>query len=267
MASPRISVIMPVYNTAAFLEEAIKSIIQQTFKDFELIIINDGSTDISEVIISSFNDNRIRYYKNDKNEGLVYTLNRGIDLASAEWIARMDGDDISLPLRFEKQWDYVISHAEVQVLATTVMLINEQGQKQGIWKDDVLAISPTEIRSYLPKNNCIAHPTVFIRTELLRKYRYNILQPQSEDYDLWLRLTSDAISINKLKEPLLLHRILSSSFTRSSKMNSFQKLALTKYQFARAAMKSGEGNLFVYRTLFNSCLDAIKGQLKNMVGK
>jgi glycosyltransferase involved in cell wall biosynthesis len=262
MPSPGVSVIMPVYNTSKYLGDAIQSILQQTFTNFEFIIINDGSSDDSERIILSFNDPRIRYLKNDENKGLVYTLNRGIDHAKAEWIARMDGDDLSRPDRFEKQWSYLREHPSVEILATTVTLINEDGKPAGKWNDDASAISALEIAKKLPQNNCIGHPTVFIRTSLLKKYRYNAEQSLSEDYDLWLRLAADGVLIHKLDQPLVEHRILTSSFTRSQKLNVFQKLAKVKYEFATKAISQGKRNAFVYKTLLFSRLDAIRGWLK-----
>src|SRR5215218_8078213 len=98
---PKISVILPVYNAEKYLKAAIDSILNQTFPDFELLIINDGSSDGSEKIIKSYTDNRIVYVKNGENSGLINTLNKGIDLATGEFIARMDGDDIAVPERFE----------------------------------------------------------------------------------------------------------------------------------------------------------------------
>jgi glycosyltransferase involved in cell wall biosynthesis len=103
MNAPEISIVLPAYNCEAFLTEAIESILNQTLKDFELIIINDGSTDKTEDVVKSFSDARIIYLKNETNSGLVYTLNKGIDIAKGKYIARMDGDDISLPTRLAKQ--------------------------------------------------------------------------------------------------------------------------------------------------------------------
>ena len=100
---PLITVLMPVYNGEKYLQQAIESILKQTFTDFEFLIINDGSTDNSENIILSYDDSRIRYIKNEENLRLIRTLNKGIELAKGKYIARMDCDDISLPYRFEKQ--------------------------------------------------------------------------------------------------------------------------------------------------------------------
>ena len=96
---PKVSVLLPVYNAEKYLQEAIDSILRQTFTDFELLLINDGSTDGSEEVIRQYHDDRIVYIKNDGNKGLIYTLNRGIEAAKGTYIARMDADDVSLPER------------------------------------------------------------------------------------------------------------------------------------------------------------------------
>ena len=100
---PKITVLMPVYNAGKYLREAIDSILNQSFSDFEFLIINDGSTDNSKNIIESYNDQRIKFIENDKNSGVIFSLNRGLDLAKGGYIARMDADDISLRDRLKIQ--------------------------------------------------------------------------------------------------------------------------------------------------------------------
>jgi glycosyltransferase involved in cell wall biosynthesis len=125
---PRISVVMSVYNGEKYLRQAIESILQQTYTDFEFIIIDDGSTDSSREIIQSYDDKRIRLVINEQNIGLTKSLNKGIRLAKGEFIARMDADDISLPQRFEKQVAYLDSHPEVGVLGTYANIIDHRGK-------------------------------------------------------------------------------------------------------------------------------------------
>src|SRR5688500_8514963 len=109
---PLVSVLMPVYNAEAYVSEAIQSILQQTYKNFEFLIINDGSTDNSEKLINTFSDSRIRYIRNSENIKLVATLNKGIDLSVGKYLVRMDADDISLPERLQKQVDFMETHPE-----------------------------------------------------------------------------------------------------------------------------------------------------------
>lgn len=122
---PEISVVMPVFNASRFLKEAIDSILQQTFTDFEFIIIDDCSTDNSVDIIKSYNDGRIRLYLNEKNGGISYTLNKGIKLANSKWIARMDSDDICYPERLQKQYDFILQHPDGDLFSCWVNVVDQ----------------------------------------------------------------------------------------------------------------------------------------------
>ena len=125
---PEITVLMPVYNGEKYLRPAIESILNQTFSDFEFLIINDGSTDNSESIILSYKDERIRYVKNENNLKLIKTLNKGIDLARGKYIARMDADDISLPTRLEREIEYMESHPECGLVSVFPYVMSESGK-------------------------------------------------------------------------------------------------------------------------------------------
>lgn len=261
---PLVSIILPAYNCAPYLRAAIDSILQQTFTHFECIIINDGSIDNTETIILSYTDQRIVYVKNDANNGLIYSLNRGLATAKGKYIARMDGDDIALPTRLQKQYNYLQSNQQVDVLATQVSLIDENDQDIGFWHEDIKHSTVYSIRNYLPVNNCIAHPTIMARKEILLRYMYKQNQKLSEDYDLWLRVAGDGVAIDKLPEPLLLHRILKTSFTRTQKVNVFFKLANVKMIFVKDSLAAGKLNTFIFRVLIYSILDRIKGTGKNI---
>ena len=180
---PRISVVMPVYNAAPYLRMAIDSVLMQTYKNFEFIIINDGSTDNSADIIREYKDARIVFVDNEENMGLVSVLNTGLDLARGEFIARMDADDISLPNRFAKQLAYLRRHRRVGVLGTAFY----------IFGGGVSCISTKPKRPTLHdmlKTCPIGHPTVMMRKSVLDKYklRYDGRYRHAEDYELWLRM-------------------------------------------------------------------------------
>ncbi|RYZ27160.1 MAG: glycosyltransferase [Chitinophagaceae bacterium] len=260
---PVVSVILPVYNAEAYLKEAIDSILAQTFADFELLVINDGSTDDSESIINAYTDERIRHLKNDRNRGLVFSLNRGVNEAKGIFLARMDADDIALPERFAKQLHYLQTN-KTDIVATCVQLIDNAGHSLPDWQEDRDRISPDEIRRYLPINNCIAHPTVMGRTALFQQYPYLSKQKYSEDYDLWLRLLAGGNYIHKIEEPLLLYRVLPTSFTRSKKTNLFYGLAKVKFQFVRQQAKRGNLNTFVLSVFVYACLDLLKAAGKEI---
>lgn len=259
MPAPAISIVMPFYNAAPFLAEAVKSMLNQTFSDFEFIIINDGSTDGSEKIIQSFSDKRIKYILNPENMGLVYSLNKGLEAAEGALIARMDGDDISLPDRLKRQYEYLRMHPDADLVASQVQLINENGQHTGFWKEDRENSSPELIREYLAINNCIAHPTILAKAGIIKKLGYRAAQGQAEDYDLWLRWISAGKTIHKVNEVLLQHRILPNSFTRKRQKNVFYKLAATKIRFATHELGQLHVNLFVVRTFMFAISDTIKG--------
>ena len=192
---PDISVIMPVYNGGLYLKEAINSILSQSFKNFELIILNDASTDNSEEVIVSFSDKRIHYVKNESNVGLIKTLNKGLSLAQGKFIARMDQDDISLPNRFQKQINFLNHHPEINVVSSKLIFIDEKGNDKDYWNDDYETTTIDEIKNYMPKLNCIGHPTVMVRAETMKYFGYNKLLEYSEDWGLWLTLLSNGYVI------------------------------------------------------------------------
>ncbi len=202
---------MPVYNAERFLAEAIDSILNQTYKDFEFIIINDGSTDRSEEIIKSYHDDRIVYVKNGKNLKLIKTLNKGIDLARGKFIARMDADDVSLPDRFERQMKVFEEHPEIDFINGRAYNINEAGESIG--QEWYGPVQPDTIR-YINVFCCIiCHPSVMIKASLLKAYKYsdNKMALHTEDYDLWARLLIDKHSCYSMKIPVLKYRIVSNS--------------------------------------------------------
>ena len=184
--NPKISVIMSVYNGEKYLREAIESILNQTFTDFEFIIVNDGSTDNSLEIIKSYNDERIKIINNEKNIGLTKSLNKALAQARGEYIARQDADDISLPSRFEEQIKYLEEHPDVVLLGTSSYNIDESGKIIG--KKIALA-KPT--MGNLFKENQFIHGSVMFKKEVVDELGYyNELFNYSQDYELWLRIAN-----------------------------------------------------------------------------
>jgi glycosyltransferase involved in cell wall biosynthesis len=262
MTTPAVSIVMPFFNPGAYLAEAIDSMLAQDFTDFELLLLNDGSTDDSEALVRRYHDPRIRYLPSDRNRGLVFTLNRGLDEARAPLIARMDGDDIALPQRLRLQVDYMHAHPEADLVAAFVELMDAQGKSMGYWKEEHSHSQPEDIKSYLTTNNCIAHPTVLAKATVIRSLRYRAEQGDAEDYDLWLRWVSAGYSIHKLETVLLRHRILPGSFTRQRQRNVFFKLAATKWNFIRHEMGQGRFNDFVLMSGLMMFADLAQGMGK-----
>jgi glycosyltransferase involved in cell wall biosynthesis len=185
----RVSIVMSVFNGARYLGDAIDSLLNQTFRDFEIIIVNDASTDDSERIIQKYDDRRIRCIHNDNNIGLTRSLNRGLSIAVGEYVARMDADDISLPERLAAQVAFLDSHADVGVLGTGFQLIDESGCK------GESIVFPGD-HGFLKWKMCfffnpIAHPSVMVRRNLMNVAgNYDEQLSTSQDYDLWARLSS-----------------------------------------------------------------------------
>jgi glycosyltransferase involved in cell wall biosynthesis len=210
---PKLSIIMPVYNSEDYIIEAVNSMLNQTFTDFELIIINDGSTDNSLKIIESFKDNRIKIINNDKNLKLIRTLNKGLEASSGRYIARMDADDISHKKRLETQVNYLDEFKETAVLGTSVKVI---GNKSAYTRPFSLK-EYDDIKSYLYVNNCIVHPTTMFRSYLVKEYgfEYSMEYPHAEDYDFFLRISKQH-KIEILKDRLLNYRINESSVSTTN---------------------------------------------------
>lgn len=218
--SPRLSVILPVYNAGLYLQEAVASVLNQTYSDFELLCIDDGSTDNSLSILESFSDARLKIVRHPENKGLIQTLNHGIALASGKYIARMDADDICRKDRFEKQITFLETNPETGVLFSRIQLIDHYGNSAGTWKDDEQNLTAEQIRNRMPFLNCVAHPTVMARAAILKKYVYRPEFKGSEDWGLWLELLADNFRLSKLEDVLLQYRIHPSSITSTMNRSS-----------------------------------------------
>ncbi len=199
---PRVTVIMSVYNGEKYIGEAVESILNQTYKDFELLIINDGSTDSSKDIIYLYDDKRIRLINNKRNIGLTRSLNKGIRLSQSEYVARMDADDVSLPTRLEKQVKFMDANDDIALCGTWFQSIGNNSDV--VWK---VPEHDEEIRCLMLFHNPIFHPTVILRRAVLEQFSlsYNPKYRYSQDYDLWVRMLAHSKASN-LQEVLLLHR-------------------------------------------------------------
>ncbi len=181
--NPKISVIMSVFSGEKYLAEAISSILNQTFADFEFIIINDGSTDATSRILESFNDQRIITIHNPQNLGLTKSLNKGLKMARGEYIARMDADDVSLPNRLEEQLRYFELHPGTALLGTSIYMIDGDGKILG---KTIMSAEPSKNAL---KGSWFAHGSTMFKSEVVRELGgYNPLLRYAQDYELWLRI-------------------------------------------------------------------------------
>ena len=216
----KVSVVMPVYNGEKYLKEAIDSILNQTYTDFEFIIINDCSEDNTEKIILEYKDERIVYLKNEFNMGISRTLNRGIEISKGEYIARMDADDISLPNRFEKQVAYMDEFKMVGVLGTGIIIFGE-GIEEIPYS---FASDMQQAKADLFFNSSLAHPTVMIRKKVLlvNNLAYEEEYEGLEDFVLWWRISKFA-EVNSLEEKLLYYRKHLSQVTKTRSKEFYRK--------------------------------------------
>jgi glycosyltransferase involved in cell wall biosynthesis len=217
---PAISVVLPVYNGERYLEEAIASILKQTFENIELIIIDDGSTDKSPSIVTSFVDSRIRFFRQE-NRGLAATLNRGIGLAKAGLIARQDQDDVSYPTRFEKQYNFLLENPGVAVLGTWA----------DIWEDGKNTArtlthpsGAAALKFNLCFDNYLVHSSIMMRKDVvdnLGGYTTDRNRQPPEDYELWSRIMQ-RYDLDNLPEKLIAYREVATSMSRQG-VSPFKK--------------------------------------------
>lgn len=225
----KVTVLMPVYNGGKYLAKSIQSIFDQTYKNFELLIINDGSSDNGEKIIKNFKDYRIRYLKNASNLGLIKTLNIGIDESNSEYIARMDQDDISLPRRLEKQIKFMDDNPEIGVAGSWAKMFGDINYVNKHYAEH------EELKAHLLFNTCFVHPAVIFRSNILKNknLRYNEEDEGAEDYGFWVSLV-DKTKFANISEILLNYRMhqanMSKIFTKDqiSSADKHRKKILSK---------------------------------------
>lgn len=262
---PFISVIMPCYNEQDNIRESLQSILNQTFSDFELIVIDDCSTDCSDSIIKEIakKDNRLIYLKNANNCGVAKTLNNGLQVAKGEYIARMDADDLCEPTRFQKQVEYLSTHPEYVVCGTFADVFNGekimlQGNIQG------------SLKRYLVKNNPFVHSSVMFRRVVDSQAIFYPETKGFEDYGLWIEL-SEVGDFHTIPE-VLVHRVDINNLINKKTWEGFTKLKVYKklltYQ-VKAIKKTGfwfYGSLCVACTGLKIVVATIKMLLQKLSG-
>lgn len=253
LGAPRMSVVLPVYNGASFLASAVQSILAQTFADLELLVIDDGSTDASGTIAASFGDPRVRVLRNDRNEGIVASLNRGLAEARGAYVCRMDADDVSLPERLERQAAALDAEPALALLGTGTVLIDSAGREIG---REVFPSSAEAIRREIFRRNPFAHSTVALRRSAVAACGpYSNVFPHNEDYDLWLRITA-RFDAGNLPEPLVKRRIHAASVSavhgRALRANRARLLLHAARHYYRRPILA----IFAVRALAAYALDA-----------
>ncbi|WP_338812357.1 glycosyltransferase [Bernardetia sp. Wsw4-3y2] len=242
-----ISVVMPVFNGEKFLKMAIESILNQTYTDFELVIINDGSTDKSAEIVKSYPDTRIHFLENDGNKGIFYTRNRLFDEAKGKYIAILDCDDYAEPTRLEKQVDFLDKNNEFGLVGSWITLIDEENTIKGAWQ---LEHRPERIPAKLLFFNQFAQSSIMMRKEFADlKYRENY--PPTEDYDLWIRISQKTRVIN-LAESLVKYRIHENNISQTQKETASRNiLKIYKNQLEELGIYANQDELIIHKKIGN----------------
>jgi len=238
MAPPLISVLLPVRDAAPYLAEALDSLARQTLGDYEIIAIDDGSTDGSRDILArhAAADARIAVHA-QAAEGLVSTLNRGLALSRGAYLARMDADDVAWPERFTAQAAFLADHPAVALVGGAIQEIDAAGRPGVVRREPT---EPAAIRALLPTRNCIAHPTVMARrAALVAAGGYRAAFVAAEDYDLWLRL-SEVASLANLPAVVLSHRLHQATVS----IERVEQQILSEFAAREAARRwrAGEGD-------------------------
>lgn len=222
-----ISVLIPVYNGERFLQESLDSIYGQSFTDYEIIIIDDGSSDNTQGIIENQTDSRIKYYKNEHNMGIIASLNRGIELCQGKYIARMDADDIAEPERLKTQFGFLENNPNYVLLGSSITRFSESYtiiENRG--SDD------ENSRAKLLFDTCINHPSAMLRTSIIKEHnlKYSKDFIHAEDYAFWVEMSKYG-AIGNLDAALLRYRLHGDNI--SMKFNEEQYLTMNKIRISQ----------------------------------
>lgn len=229
----RVSILMPVYNTAPYLREAMDSVLSQTFNDFELIVLDDCSPDNAEELLDMYDDPRIVRYKGEKNRGLSNVLNVGIDMARGKYIARMDSDDLSMPDRLRIQVDYLETHPEIDLVSAGMQLF---GAKDELW---IRENNPEKVKINALFHAPVLHASSVWRKESFEKHGLRFRQEMvpAEDYDLWTRAMLKGLKLVNLPEVLYKYRIHDTQSTLQTEKCA-EKCRLVQRNYLKTALPS-----------------------------
>lgn len=201
MSEPFVTIGMPVYNCEKFIKQSVMSVLNQTYKNFELIVTDDGSTDNTLGVLRNIHDYRLKVISDGENRGISYRLNQQIDLAHGFYFVRMDGDDLMFPNRVEEQLRFMQDHPELDVCGTSAIVIGNDNEILGMRG---LACSPQNIKEVFLYGYFI-HPTVMGKTKWFKKWKYREDMCGCEDLDLWIRSYSNS-NMAKMDIPILFYR-------------------------------------------------------------
>ncbi len=249
-SNPLISVILPTYNGGSDLFLSVRSILMQTYDNFELLLIDDGSTDESLLLLGNIKDERLKIFKNSRNMGLSYSLNLGISLSNGEFIARMDADDISYPNRFEKQLKFLLVNPEVDLLATKCVTFDgHTNELLGYlpFKESHEELAENMAWSHIP----MPHPSWMGRSQWFKNYLYKFPEvKRAEDQELLVRASFDS-RYYALPDTLLAYR--------------YSAQSIGKKFVARKSLFFAKNNLFIEKKMYASCVKNFFGTFIKLI--
>lgn len=244
--NPKVTVMMPVYNGERYISDAIKSILSQTLRDFELLIMNDGSTDNTLRVVRSFNDPRIRIIENEKNLGTILTRNRGLKECRGEYVAMLDSDDLAYPERLQKQVDFLDKNPDFGLVGTWVDLMDSEGKKiDASWRGDT---ESEEVPIVLLFHNCFSFSSVMLRREAIPTEGFRDGFIPTEDYEIWTRIIKNW-KADTLREVLTTYRIHEKSLSKT-KHDLQQSLVnqIVRSQLKKIGVDPTENEMAIHRT-------------------
>ena len=257
--APLVSVVIPVYNTAGFIYDAVKSVCDQTYSNLQILIMDDASGDDSVTVIRKIIDDRIEVYESPVNRGQAYQMNLGIQRSKGEYVCIMHADDIMNPEKIERQLSFFLSDSLLGVCGCNIKVF---GQQAAVWK---YPNSDQECKDTLLASVPFAHPAVIIRKEVLNSVHpvYNEDMAAAEDYDLWVRL-ADKTKFANVQEVLLNYRIHDSQLSHTAKEKEIKLVEETRRKIISQLFKVGEQNVqlcfkALYYTSELTFDDAVKG--------
>lgn len=244
MTKPKISVLVPVYNSEKYLKACIESVLAQTMDDFELILLNDASTDGSEAVIKNFSDPRIRYFCNEKNLGISGSRNHLLSLARGEYLVILDNDDLALPQRFAKQSAYLDAHPEVAMLGSWGELFSSAQAKTFKEKIKKLITNLGWVWCQPPfpdmmetlRGNTVMHSSMMLRRQMMEQHHilYNADYTPAEDYDLLRQFLAAGLKVVNLQEVLFKYHLHGGNFSLQQKGKMQKADAMVKADLRQA---------------------------------
>lgn len=260
MNNPTVSIVMPVYNGEEYIGLAIESIINQTYQDWELVIVNDGSTDKTEDVVRSFEDKRIKLLTNSTNKFISYSLNRGVEFSGSKYVARMDCDDIAKPDRIQKQVDFLEEKPEYGLVGTRWVNF---GYKTGKVQ---LPVEDDDIKRELLHNCCILHPSIMLRRSLINAHglTYSLEMKKTEDYELYSRLVQHT-KIYNIPEYLMEYRQVAENDDRLNDKEEKRRDTIVRRQFfSLINTEVDERGLDLYKEFYYQNYSFCKGDIDKL---